>query len=95
MDTAIIKNQGMPWFGKSGRVTVWSCRAGHGRARFCSVRFGLVWWGMAKHCNIHKQTELITYCPACRGAKGGSVKSKKKAKASRKSGKLGGRPKKA
>lgn len=45
-------------------------------------------------CKLHKQTKLITYCPACRGAKGGLVKSLKKTKAARKSGKLGGRPKK-
>jgi hypothetical protein len=38
-------------------------------------------------CKIHG-IPLICYCPACRG----SVRSKRKAKASRENGKLGGRP---
>ena len=38
-------------------------------------------------CPIHN-IDLVCYCPACRG----SAKSKRKAAASRKNGKLGGRP---
>ena len=41
-------------------------------------------------CPIHN-VPLVCYCPVCRG----SVTSKKKAKASRDNGKLGGRPKSA
>jgi len=39
-------------------------------------------------CPIH-DVPLVCYCPVCRG----SVKSKRKATASRQNGKLGGRPK--
>jgi hypothetical protein len=39
-------------------------------------------------CPIH-EIEMICYCPACRG----SATSKRKARASRENGKLGGRPK--
>jgi hypothetical protein len=38
-------------------------------------------------CPIHK-INLVCFCPACRGEK----TSKKKSKASRENGKLGGRP---
>jgi len=40
-------------------------------------------------CPIHK-VKLICFCPVCRG----SARSKRKAKASRQNGTLGGRPKK-
>ena len=43
---------------------------------------------MGFECSIHK-IELVTYCPACRG----SATSKRKVRASRENGKLGGRPK--
>lgn len=43
---------------------------------------------MAK-CKTHK-IDLVSFCPACRGA----AVSKRKAKASRANGKLGGRPRK-
>lgn len=39
-------------------------------------------------CRIHNM-RLICFCPACRGA----VTSRRKARASRENGKLGGRPK--
>jgi len=41
-------------------------------------------------CSIHKEVELVQYCPACLGSK----KSKRKAATSKENGKLGGRPKK-
>lgn len=33
---------------------------------------------MAKHCEIHPDTELIVveYCPACRGQHGGAIAAK-------------------
>ena len=40
-------------------------------------------------CKIHK-VPLVCFCPACRGA----AKSKAKAEAARRNGKLGGRPRK-
>jgi hypothetical protein len=43
---------------------------------------------MAK-CAIHR-VDLVSFCPACRGA----VRSKRKALTSRENGKLGGRPRK-
>jgi len=43
---------------------------------------------MSMKCPIHN-IQLVCYCPACRG----EAKSKRKAKASRENGKLGGRPK--
>lgn len=42
---------------------------------------------MSLRCEIH-DIELICYCPACRG----SVRSRRKAEASRENGRLGGRP---
>jgi hypothetical protein len=47
-------------------------------------------WG--PHCATHPDTALI--CPKCVGAKGGVNKSRKKKTASRRNGKLGGRPRK-
>lgn len=43
------------------------------------------------HCRIHPRVALI--CPACQGAKTKGVTSLRKAKASAKNGRLGGRPK--
>jgi hypothetical protein len=42
-------------------------------------------------CPIHPHVTLR--CPACTGSMGGKVRTPKKARAARKSGKLGGRPK--
>jgi hypothetical protein len=41
----------------------------------------------AVRCPIHN-VKLVCFCPACRG----SIRSKRKARASRENGKLGGRP---
>jgi ribosomal protein L44E len=38
---------------------------------------------MAEHCPTHPETELVTYCPACRGRSGGQVSSAKKRAASK------------
>jgi len=40
-------------------------------------------------CPIHKDTDLVCFCPKCRGA----VKSERKKRAARKNAKRGGRPK--
>jgi len=47
----------------------------------------------APHCKIHPKVALI--CPACAGARGAAAPgatSKAKAKASKRNGRLGGRP---
>ena len=44
-------------------------------------------------CRVHN-VEMICFCPACAGVKGGLSRSKAKGRASRRNGKLGGRPKK-
>jgi hypothetical protein len=40
------------------------------------------------YCKIHRDVQLVCYCPACRG----EATSKRKAQAARENGKLGGRP---
>jgi hypothetical protein len=43
------------------------------------------------HCPIHHDVSLV--CPACLGARTAGITSKAKARASKRNGRLGGRPK--
>lgn len=44
-------------------------------------------------CPVHPDTELVTFCPACRGAQGGKATSPAKRAAVIRNARKGGRPK--
>lgn len=72
-----------------------------GKTATVAIPIGNLLCACGKEVSYSRMVEHVKTCPANReaaaqmlGAKGGSVKSEAKAKAARKNGKLGGRPKK-